>query len=109
MRGFLPILLVGGALIYAAWRWGRLYCGWLCPHFSVVETINGLMTRATGRPSVWEHRPLPKRLPDGSLRTEGRGWWPVTWLAALFTLYLTPVAYLGMDFGGVAWGTVAAQ
>jgi len=56
LRGFLPIF--GGAVlfIWMAWRYGRLYCGWLCPHFSVVELINGLMRRACGRPSLWERR-----------------------------------------------------
>jgi polyferredoxin len=55
-RVLLPILGVGALLIWVAWRWGRLYCGWLCPHFSVVETINACMRRATGRPSLWESR-----------------------------------------------------
>jgi polyferredoxin len=31
-----------------------VYCGWLCPHFSVVETINNLMRRAFGKPTLWE-------------------------------------------------------
>jgi ferredoxin-type protein NapH len=33
-RGFLPIALVIGGGIYAAWRWGRLYCGWLFPSWN---------------------------------------------------------------------------
>jgi polyferredoxin len=41
-------------IIGVAWKWGRLYCGWLCPHFSVVETINRLMLIATGKHSVWD-------------------------------------------------------
>ena len=52
LRGFLPIAAVAGALIWASWKYGRVYCGWLCPHFSVVETINGLMRRATGKPTL---------------------------------------------------------
>jgi ferredoxin-type protein NapH len=59
LRGFLPIFGGGALFIWIAWRYGRLYCGWLCPHFSVVEVINGLMRRASGRPSIWERRPLP--------------------------------------------------
>lgn len=59
LRGFLPIALGAGLLIGVAWRWGRLYCGWLCPHFSVVELINGLMLRASGKPTLWERHPLP--------------------------------------------------
>jgi hypothetical protein len=57
LRGLLPILLLGGGLIYAAWRRGRLYCGWVRPHFSVVELINRLMRRASGKPSPWQPRP----------------------------------------------------
>lgn len=50
----LPILVLVPLVLWVAWKWGRIYCGWLCPHFSVVETINGLMTRITGRPTLWE-------------------------------------------------------
>ena len=62
-RLFLPLL--GAALLFlaVAWRWGRIYCGWLCPHFSVVETINRAMTLASGRPSVWDRSPVPRRHP----------------------------------------------
>ncbi|MDH5786019.1 MAG: 4Fe-4S binding protein [Chromatiales bacterium] len=58
-RGFLPIALGAGLLIWVSWRWGRLYCGWLCPHFSVVEMINGLMLRTLGKPTLWERHRLP--------------------------------------------------
>lgn len=93
-RGVLPIalLVVGG--IYAAWRWGRLYCGWLCPHFSVVELINGLMLRSSGKPSLWEKKPLPERQPDGSPRHPNRAWWPLTWLAAGFFAFLWALTLL---------------
>ena len=30
---FLPILGVGALIIGVAWKWGRLYCGWLCRIF----------------------------------------------------------------------------
>ena len=33
---FLPLFGVAALLIGVAWKWGRLYCGWLCPHFLVV-------------------------------------------------------------------------
>lgn len=100
VRVFLPILLAGGVLIGVTWRWGRFYCGWLCPHFSVVETINGLMRRASGKPSVWETRPLSPRLPNGqTLQVDGR-WWFVTvplavafafvWAVVLLTYLLPP-------------------
>ena len=54
LRGFLPLFGGAALFIWIAWRYGRLYCGWLCPHFSVVELINGLMRRASGSPSLWE-------------------------------------------------------
>ncbi len=57
LRGFLPLFGGAALFIWVAWRYGRLYCGWLCPHFSVVEFINGLMRRAWGSPSLWERRP----------------------------------------------------
>lgn len=81
LRVFLPILLLGGGLLWIAWGYGRLYCGWLCPHFSVVELINGLMQRASGKPTLWEKRPLPVRQPDGRLSQPDRRYWPLTFLA----------------------------
>lgn len=94
---FLPLLALAALIIGVAWRWGRLYCGWLCPHFSVVETINGLMRRASGKPTLWEKKPLPERLPDGRVSRPDRRWWPVTLLAvALFSFVwaLTLLTYL---------------
>ncbi|HEY0634713.1 MAG TPA: 4Fe-4S binding protein [Gammaproteobacteria bacterium] len=84
LRGFVPLVLVAGLFIGIAWRYGRLYCGWLCPHFAVVETINKLMVKAGGKPSLWERAPLPLQQADGSLRQSSRRYWPVTWFAALF-------------------------
>ncbi len=94
LRGFLPIALVGGGLIWVAWRYGRLYCGWLCPHFSVVETINRLMVRASGKPSIWEKSPLPERQPDGTRISPDRRFWPVTWLAALIFAFIWALSLL---------------
>ncbi len=94
LRGLLPIAGVGGMLIWSAWRWGRLYCGWLCPHFSVVELINGLMRRASGKPSVWEHRPLPERQPEGSLLRPNAWYWLPTVLAVLGFAFLWALSLL---------------
>ena len=100
LRLFVPIF--GGAALFiaVAWRWGRLYCGWLCPHFSVVETINALMRRASGKPSFWEAKPLPAANPDGSPFRIDRRWWLVTvpfaivfaalWAVVLLTYLLPP-------------------
>ncbi|HZV54945.1 MAG TPA: 4Fe-4S binding protein [Rhodocyclaceae bacterium] len=108
LRLFLPI--VGGAIAFIAiaWRWGRLYCGWLCPHFSVVETINRLMRHASGRPSIWEKKPLPDRNPDGSLFVVNPRWWLATvplavafafvWAVVLLTYLLPPMEIYGNLF-----------
>jgi len=100
LRGFLPLLLAGGTLIGIAWRYGRLYCGWLCPHFSVVERINRLMQRASGKPSLWEREALPEQLPDGKRLRRNRAYWIVTvsaaagfavlWAVTLLTYLLPP-------------------
>ena len=105
LRLFLPVLGAAGLFIAAAWRWGRLYCGWLCPHFSVVETINRLMRHASGKPSVWESKPLPARNPDGSVFTVRARWWFVTvplalafallWAVVLLSYLIAPAELYG--------------
>ena len=47
----LAFVAVTGVLI---WKYGRIYCGWLCPHFSVVEVINDLMLKKLNRVTIWE-------------------------------------------------------
>lgn len=101
LRVFLPILAAGILLIGVAWRWGRLYCGWLCPHFSVVETLNALMQRAIGKPSLW----------DRQASAPGRPWWwlvllPLSvafaflWAVALLTYLLPPAEVYGNLWAG---------
>lgn len=80
-RGFLPLAAIVGGGLFIAWRYGRVYCGWLCPHFSVVETINSLMRKASGKPTLWERKPLPARRPDGRPRTVDPLYWIVVGLA----------------------------
>lgn len=93
-RGFIPLFGTAALLLWVAWRFGRLYCGWLCPHFSVVETINGLMRRASGRPSVWERTPLPQRQADGSQQRPNPWYWLPTLFAVFFFAALWAVALL---------------
>lgn len=95
--GFLPILfivLIGG---YIAWRWGRLYCGWLCPHFSAIEIINKLMRHSTGKLSIWDKAPLPEQQKDGTNITPQRSYFWFT-AAAIFCFSflwaLTALTYL---------------
>lgn len=110
LRLFLPIFAGAGAFIWVAYKWGRLYCGWLCPHFSVVETINKLMLRASGKPSVWEKETLPPWEPDGTPRRRDARWWLVvvpaavlfasTWAVVFLTYLLPPGEIYGNLFGG---------
>lgn len=110
LRLFVPLLAGAGLFIWAAWKWGRLYCSWLCPHFSVVETINKLMARASGKPSVWEKFALPRWNTDGSPRRVDVRWWAVVvpaavafaflWAVVLLTYLLPPAEVYGNLFSG---------
>lgn len=55
---FVRVLLPGMAFVAVTglliWKYGRIYCGWLCPHFSVVELINDLMLKKLNRVTIWE-------------------------------------------------------
>ena len=110
LRLFLPILGAAAVFLAVAWRWGRIYCGWLCPHFSVVETINRLMQHATGKPSLWESKTLPPRNPDGTTFAVDPRWWFATlplavlfafvWAVVLLTYLLPPAQVYGNLFAG---------
>ncbi|MBW8457129.1 MAG: 4Fe-4S binding protein [Thiobacillus sp.] len=105
LRGFLPLLAVGGTLIYVSWKWGRLYCGWLCPHFSIVETINQTLRRAIGKQSLWDKKLQPARNPDGSETRHDAIWWfaviplviacAMLWAVVLLTYLLPPAEVYG--------------
>lgn len=102
---FLPLLAGGGAFIYIAWRWGRLYCGWLCPHFSIVETINRTLRRAIGKLSIWDAQQVPERNADGSRTRPDPVWWfgvlplvigcAMLWAVVLLTYLLPPAEIYG--------------
>lgn len=92
LRGIVPALLLVVGFLAVAYRWGRLYCGWLCPHFSMVEQLNDLLHRATGKFSLWDRQatPRPGRRPQ-------RRWWPLFALACAllgFTWAVTLLSYL---------------
>ncbi len=91
---FVPILGVLGLIILVAWKWGRLYCGWLCPHFSVVETINRLMLFATGKHSIWDKKQTPPWEPDGSPAPRDKRYWLVVVPAALAFAFVWAVVGL---------------
>lgn len=98
--GLLPIFSAAVIFLFIAWRWGRIYCGWFCPHFSVVEMINKLMIRASGKPSIWEKHRLPQQQSDGRIIQPDRRYWlltllavllfAVTWSVSLLTYLLPP-------------------
>ena len=105
LRGGLPILGTIAVGVWISWKYGRLYCGWLCPHFSVVETINQLMRRAIGRPSLWDRHALPEKNADGSITRANPLYWLVLlplviafaflWAIALLTYLLPPAEIYG--------------
>ncbi|WP_353396002.1 4Fe-4S binding protein [Hydrogenophaga sp. 5NK40-0174] len=106
-RAFLPAMAVVGTFLAVAWRYGRLYCGWLCPHFTLVEMLNQVLYRASGRFSVWE-----KRGPVDAKVEPSAKWWPVffmlclmfgfAWAITLLTYLLPPAEVWGNLMRGTA-------
>ena len=94
VRFFLPLGLALGIGVYVVWKWGRLYCGWLCPHFSVVETINALMRRASGKLSIWDKKTLPENQKDGKTIKPQKHWWIATGIVVLVISFVWAVVLL---------------
>ena len=107
LRAFLPALLFVGVFLGIAYHYGRLYCGWLCPHFSAVETLNNLLHRACGKLSVWDKGQTPR--PGASPNAR---WWPLfaiscaimgfLWAITLLTYLLPP----DVIWGGLVTNTL---
>jgi polyferredoxin len=105
LRAFVPGLLFVGVFLGIAYRYGRLYCGWLCPHFSMVEGLNTLLQRACGKLSVWDKSPTPR---PGT--APNAHWWPIfglscalmgfTWAITLLTYLLPPTVIWSGLFTG---------
>ena len=93
-KAFLPLATAGLLLIFVAWRWGRLYCGWLCPHFTMVESLNRLMLHATGKPTLWEKAPLPLQQPSGEILRTSRLYWIPLLLLSIGMAFVWAVAIL---------------
>jgi polyferredoxin len=89
LRAFLPALIVIGVFLGIAYRYGRLYCGWLCPHFSVVETLNALLHRACGKLSLWDRSFTPRACIEPQRR-----WWPLFALSCVSMGFLWAVTLL---------------
>jgi polyferredoxin len=107
LRGILPALVLVAAFLTIAYKFGRLYCGWLCPHFSMVETLNDLLHRACGKLSLWDSVPTPR-----GDRSPQRRWWPLffiscgvfgfTWAITLLTYLLPPAEVWGNLMAGTS-------
>ena len=105
LRGALPIFGTIALGVGVSWKYGRLYCGWLCPHFSVVETINQLMHRTIGKQSLWDQHDLPEKNADGTRTHPNKFYWLVllplvsafsfVWALVLLTYLLPPVEIYG--------------
>ena len=100
LRAFLPAIAFIALFLGIAYRYGRLYCGWLCPHFSAVEMLNGLLQRACGKLSLWDRKATPRANTEPH-----RQWWPVfavscaimgfLWAITLLTYLLPPATIWG--------------
>ena len=100
VRALLPAIALVGGFLAVAWRYGRLYCGWLCPHFSLVELLNHVLQKACERLSLWDRKPTPRQ---GLVPR--RRWWPVfvllsvlmgfVWAITLLTYLLPPADVWG--------------
>ena len=107
LRALLPLAVLVGGFLWVAYRYGRLYCGWLCPHFSMVESLNNLLHRACGKLSVWDAVPVARTGVQPH-----RGWWPlfaISCLVAAFTWAITLLTYLlppAVIWGGLLTGTL---
>ncbi|SFC01204.1 4Fe-4S binding domain-containing protein [Pseudoalteromonas denitrificans DSM 6059] len=54
LKVFLPAIAFISISLILIYKYGRIYCGWLCPHFSVVEMINQVMLKQLNRVTLWE-------------------------------------------------------
>lgn len=105
VRGVLPIVLLIAGVIGVSWKFGRVYCGWLCPHFSVVEIINQNLRRTLGKQSLWDKHSQPARNPDGTVTPRNAWWWWVVvplavgfafiWTLSILTYLWPPVQVWG--------------
>jgi len=88
-RGIVPGVVFVVIFMTMAYRFGRLYCGWLCPHFSVVETLNTLMHKASGKFSLWDKSTTPH-----ATRQPNEIWWLCFALLSLLCAFLWAVTLL---------------
>ncbi len=99
-RAFVPGIVMVMSFLALAYRYGRLYCGWLCPHFSMVEMLNSMLQRACGKLSLWDKSATPRAGQAANPR-----WWPLfgiscvlvgfVWAITLLTYLLPPAVIWG--------------
>ncbi len=82
-RVFLPVLTLIFCAIFFFMHYGRVFCGWLCPHFSLVELLNHLLLKAYGKLSIWDKQKTYR----ANLKTS-----PVYWFFFIFSAIL--LAYI---------------
>lgn len=94
IRILIPILIALGFASWLAWRYGRLYCGWLCPHFPAVEVIDSFMKKALGRRSLWSKKSSTNASLAARSRLARTAWWGLIALAAIGSAFVWAVALL---------------
>lgn len=107
LRAFLPAIIFIAVFLGVAYRYGRLYCGWLCPHFSAVETLNNLLHRACGKLSLWDRSKTPR----ANVKPNPH-WWPLFALSCALMGFLWSITFLTyllpppLIWGGLIHGTL---
>ncbi|RRC96963.1 4Fe-4S binding protein [Amphritea balenae] len=91
LRVLLPIVVIVATGIWIAAKYGRLYCGWLCPHFSVVELINGQMQKLLGRPTIWEKGSKPHSTPAWLMLVFSSSLMALVWSIGLLGYLVPPI------------------
>ena len=109
-RAFVPGIVLVVSFLALAYRYGRLYCGWLCPHFSMVEMLNSLLQRACGKLSLWDKSATLRAGQAADPR-----WWPLFALSCVlvgFVWAITLLTYLlppDVIWGGLVHGSMTAN
>ncbi len=93
--GLIPVISLLATGFFLFYKYGRIYCGWLCPHFSVVEILNGFLSKAIGKLSIWDGEALPKIQVDGRIRDQNKKWWLIVFPFAILMAFLWAVVLIG--------------
>jgi len=114
VRVLIPGMVFVGIMGFIIWKYGRIYCGWLCPHFSVVEMINDLMLKQLNRVTIWEKasKKSSHYLPKFTIFIAAASMafiWAVGLLSYLLDpkILLVDLVNLNLDFRSVIFITVA--